>query len=227
MTPRLHKPAHSDLLITAITLALILLWDASGLDLTMARLVAGPTGFPWRDPWLTRVLLHEGGRVLAWLVFALLLLNVWRPLIAGLSKAERMRWLLVTLVCVVAVPALKRISLTSCPWDLAEFGGVALHVSHWRLGVGDGGPGHCFPSGHAVSAFGFMFGWFALREHRPLLARCWLAGVMVIGLLYGATQFVRGAHYVSHSLWTGWICWALCVLASALWLRTPATARES
>ena len=40
--------------------------------------------------------------------------------------------------------------------ELAEFGGVAQHVSHWSLGVLDGGPGHCFPSGHASSAFAFF-----------------------------------------------------------------------
>jgi membrane-associated PAP2 superfamily phosphatase len=227
MTSSLRKPWHSDLLITAFTLALLLVWDVSGLDLAMTRLVAGPDGFPWRDPWITRVLLHEGGRIFAWLVFALLLLNVWRPLITGLSKADRVRWLLVTLLCVLAVPALKRISATSCPWDLAEFGGVALHVSHWRFGVGDGGPGHCFPSGHAVSAFGFFAGWFALRGHRPKVATYWLVAVMALGLLFGATQFLRGAHYVSHSLWTGWLCWALCVLVYTPKRRAVATTTES
>ena len=38
-------------------------------------------------------------------------------------------------LCVLAVPALKQISTTSCPWDLAEFGGVARYASHWALGV--------------------------------------------------------------------------------------------
>jgi membrane-associated PAP2 superfamily phosphatase len=25
---------------------------------------------------------------------------------------------------------------------------------------------------------------------------------------------MRGAHYLSHSLWTAWVCWAVCVLAT-------------
>jgi membrane-associated PAP2 superfamily phosphatase len=220
----LRQSWRADLPITAFTLFLLLAWDFSGLDMPITRLVAGPDGFAWREPWLTRVLLHEGGRMLAWLLFALLAVNVWRPLVKGPSKPERLRWLLVTLLCVLAVPAMKRFSATSCPWDLAEFGGVALHVSHWRFGVGDGGPGHCFPSGHAVSAFGFFAGWFALRPHRPRLARYWLAGVITLGLLFGTTQFVRGAHYVSHSLWTAWLCWVLCVLAYTPTLRSKAPA---
>ena len=75
------------------------------------------------------------------------------------------------LLCVLVVPALKRLSSTSCPWDLALFGGVARHLSHWRWGVADGGAGHCFPSGHAVAAFAFISGWFALRSHDPRAAR--------------------------------------------------------
>jgi membrane-associated PAP2 superfamily phosphatase len=114
------------------------------------------------------------------------------------------------------VPALKQLSRTSCPWDLAAFGGVASYVPHWYFGVSDGGPGHCFPSGHAASAFSFLPGWFVLRHHRPRLARWCLAGIITLGLLLGGGQLVRGAHYVSHTLWTAWICWACCVLAFAI-----------
>ncbi len=38
--------------------------------------------------------------------------------------------------------------------------------------------------------------------HTPLLA----------GLLLGAAQQLRGAHFMSHTLWTGWICWSVAVL---------------
>ena len=58
-------------------------------------------------------------------------------------------WVLVG--CLLAVAALKRHSPTSCPWSLQEFGGHAVYLSHWRWRP-DGGPGHCFPSGHASGA---------------------------------------------------------------------------
>jgi membrane-associated PAP2 superfamily phosphatase len=218
---RAQAPASSlpqwqlDLLVTGIALALVLAWDAVGLDLKITRLFAGPAGFAWRDAWLTRSLLHEGGRILAWLGLILLVFNVWRPLIAGPTQAQRWQWALVTLSCAVLVPALKRFSTTSCPWDLAEFGGVANFVSHWQWRLSDGGPGHCFPSGHAVSAFGFLPGWFVLRRSRPRLAQGWLAVVLLLGLLFGGGQLVRGAHHVSHTLWTAWICWAWSALVFA------------
>lgn len=200
---------HADLRATAISLLLVLAWDASGLDHAAAQAVAGAAGFAWRDHVLTRHLLHDGGRLLAALVLALLALNVWRPVFAPVPRTERAAWLGVTVLCVLAVPALKQLSLTSCPWDLAEFGGVARYVSHWQLGIGDGGPGRCFPSGHATAAFAFFGGWFVLRDTHPRRARRWLAAVLAAGALFGTGQFLRGAHFPSHTLWSAWLCWAL------------------
>ena len=88
-----------------------------------------------------------------------------------------------------------------------------LHVSHWAWGVFDGGAGHCFPSGHAAGAFCFLSGYFLLRAHRPRLARVWLAGTLLAGVLFGLAQTLRGAHYPSHTLWSAWLCAALCVAA--------------
>jgi membrane-associated PAP2 superfamily phosphatase len=212
-----------DALITLALLALLLAWDASGLDLAVARGWGGPAGFAWRDRWLTATLLHDGGRVLAGVVLLALAVHALRPLGGALTAAERWRWLAVTLAALLLVPLIKRASLTSCPWELAEFGGAAHYVSHWALGIADGGPGHCFPSGHATSAFAFLGGWFALRERHPAAARLWLATVVAFGVLLGAAQTVRGAHYPSHTLWTGWLCWTLAWLASLPW-RQPAAA---
>ena len=211
---------HSDWLISGVLLAFVVMWDTSGLDLAAVRWFGGASGFPLRNHWLTSSLLHEGGRVLAWAMLAMLAVNVWRPLVAGPTRTQRWQWLLITMFCLVAVPALKRASSTSCPWDLAEFGGTAVYLSHWQWGVADGGPGHCFPSGHAASAFGFLWGWFALRRTRPALARAWLATVVGLGVVFGFAQLVRGAHYPSHTLWTAWFCWTICAALTSLQMRT-------
>ncbi len=71
----------------------------------------------------------------------------------------------------------------------------------------DGGPGGCFPAGHASAAFAYAGGWFAWRRAAPALARRWLFGALAAGLLLGVAQQMRGAHYMSHTLWTAWICW--------------------
>lgn len=208
-----------DLAWLAAGLGLLLVWDLAGADLAVTRLFGTAAGFPLREAWWTSVLLHEGGRRLAWVVLLVLVAGIWWPLppLAGLARRERVGWVLVTLAAVLLVPAIKRVSLTSCPWDLAEFGGVAQHVSHWRWGVGDGGAGHCFPSGHAAGAFCFLSGYFVLRDDHPGLALGWLAGVLLLGALFGLAQLARGAHYPSHTLWSAWFCWVICLAGQRAW----------
>lgn len=213
-----------DLAITAAGLLLLLAWDFSGLDLAAARLFGTASGFPARDTfWASRVL-HDGGRLLAWVVLALLVVAALRTPVQGVpgrpSRAERWRWIAVMLLAIVAVPAIKRFSLTSCPWDLSIFGGTAQYVSHWRFGIADGGGGRCFPSGHAVAAFGFLGLYFLWRPHDARVARAWLAAVLLVGLLFGSAQLARGAHYPSHTLWSAWLCWVICVAAAQWRLRS-------
>jgi membrane-associated PAP2 superfamily phosphatase len=93
-------------------------------------------------------------------------------------------------------------------------------VPHWLPGVADGGPGHCFPSGHAVAAFAFFGLYFLWRPHRPRLAAATAAATLIIGLAFGWAQLARGAHYLSHTLWSAWLCWAVNYAAAAI--RRPA-----
>jgi membrane-associated PAP2 superfamily phosphatase len=80
-------------------------------------------------------------------------------------------------------------------------------VSHWALGLADGGPGHCFPAGHASTGFAFVAGYFGLVKRLPTLARRWLWAAVVGGAVLGVAQQLRGAHFMSHTLWTAWLCW--------------------
>lgn len=218
-TRRLAQALRRDIAVTLGALLALLAWDASGADLAAARLFGSARGFAWRDSFWTSTLLHDGGRIAAWALLALLVVAALRAgagTAGAPGRATRWRWLAVVLLGVIAVPALKRMSLTSCPWDLAEFGGVAHYVSHWARGAGDGGGGHCFPSGHAVAAFAFFGLYFQWRDLNPARARAWLLGVLAAGLAFGGAQLVRGAHYPSHTLWTAWLCWTLCAAAAAL-----------
>jgi membrane-associated PAP2 superfamily phosphatase len=205
-----------DVLITLFALWAVVLWEASGLDLPLLRLFGSQAGFPWRDAWVTRAVLHDGGRWLAGPALLVLAWDAWRPWRAGPSRAERTCWLLVVVASLLLLPGLKRFSATSCPWDLAEFGGAFAYVPHWLPGVADGGPGHCFPSGHAVAAFGFFGVYFLWRPWRPAFAAFMLAVVLLAGAAFGWAQMVRGAHFASHVLWSAWACWATAVIVDLM-----------
>jgi membrane-associated PAP2 superfamily phosphatase len=206
----------------ALGLCALLLWDASGLDLPLARAFGGGSGFPLRDDRVLRLVLHDGAKFLAWLLAVLLCLGLVWPVgpLRQLPFARRLQLVVSALLAWAIVALLKASSHTSCPWDLHDFGGVARYMSHWQgWQHDDGGGGRCFPAGHATTGFAFVGGFFALREQWPQLARRWLVTALGAGLVLGLAQQLRGAHFMSHTLWTGWICWM------AAWLSDPLFAR--
>ena len=213
-----RSAAVRPLALTLVSLVLLLAWDAAGYDLPLSRMVGTPMGFPLRDDWILVQVMHEGAKALSWLMVGALVVGIrwpWGPL-RRLPTRDRVQFAGSVLACVLAVSVVKHASATSCPWDLQVFGGVARYVSHWTWGVHDGGPGGCFPAGHASAALAYLSGYFAFRRSFPGLARAWLVGAMGAGLLLGVGQQLRGAHYMSHTLWTAWICWATAYSIDAL-----------
>jgi len=211
---QISRSTATHLFWTLLALALLVLWDAGGLDLALARSSANASGFPLRDNWFLSNVMHEDARRAAWIPALWLMVGVFKPtgVLRRLSRSQRVQWLGTTLLALAAISLLKHISHTSCPWDLSEFGGHADWVSHWASGVLDGGPGRCFPAGHASAAFAFVSGYFVLRRRFRAQAWAWLTAALALGLLLGVAQQLRGAHFMSHTLWTGWICWTVAWL---------------
>ena len=224
--PHSHVPSsfsrhclRTTLAWTLGVLVCLLAWDALGQDRALAHAFGTGSGFPMREHWLFSQVLHEGARRVGWLLMLVVALGVWWPigLLRRIDLGERLQLAISVLVALGVVSSLKSLNATSCPWDLAEFGGVARYASHWALGVVDGGGGRCFPADHASAGFAFVGGYFALRHRQPRAARLWLAASLAAGMILGGAQQVRGAHFMSHTLWTGWLCWTtgwLCDLTA-------------
>lgn len=228
LSPRTSEPAQSatyyrPALWTLLLFALFATWDRSSLDLVLARWFGTANGFPLRDHWLWSTVLHQGARRVAWAFQFVLLLAIWWPFgaLRRISRRQRAHMFLAAMLSLLAISTLKNMNTTSCPWDLSEFGGAARYVSHWTWGIGDGGVGRCFPAGHASAAFCFLPGYFWLREKAPREAKIWLIATLVAGFTIGLAQQVRGAHYLSHTLWTGWMCWIIAALCHGLLERRP------
>lgn len=203
----------ADVCVLAVALLALLAWEASGLDLALIRMVGDAGGFAARDAWIARSLLHDAVRWISAACVVALACDVLRASQTGAPRAQKAYWLAIVLATLVAIPLLKRLTATSCPWDLAEFGGVAAYVPHWRFGITDGGPGHCFPAGHPVAAFAFVGLYYRWRASRPRLARLLLALVLCTGAMLGWAQMARGAHFASHTLWSAWLAAAMAVAA--------------
>jgi membrane-associated PAP2 superfamily phosphatase len=209
--------------VTAGLLALLLMWELSGLDIPLARLSGGLDGFALREDWLLTTVFHQGGRHLSWALALALCLGVWWPWgwLSRLNLRQRLQLAVGTLAAVLCVALVKSLSFTSCPWDLSDFGGLAHYVPHWAgFTTPDGGVGRCFPAGHASAAFAFISGYFVFREPAPAVARWWLALVLVAGFGLGAAQQIRGAHFMSHTLWSGMLCWLVAWAVDLTWHHT-------
>jgi membrane-associated PAP2 superfamily phosphatase len=217
------SPARRLGLATWVTLLCLLAWDFSGGDMGIMQVLADSSGFKLRDNWWLETILHTRAKQLAIVVYLVLVVMVWWPpkVLRQLSRWQRSEIVVGITLGLITISTLKSLSLTSCPWELKAFGGQATHVSHWLYSTADGGSGRCFPGGHVSSAFAFLalaLPWLASdsASQRQTGLRILLI-VLGAGLLLGVTQTLRGAHFPSHTLWTGFICWSVVLTNHFLW----------
>ncbi len=64
-----------------------------------------------------------------------------------------------------------------------------------------------------------MAAYFGLRQSGAPSARTWLACALLAGLVLGLSQQMRGAHFMSHTLWTAWLSWSVGWLSHGLFSR--------
>ncbi len=199
--------------------AVLALATTGRADLWLADLIYDWGGGAWslRDGFLTEHVLHRAGRDLsaaAWL----LALAAWALACArqGLRHLRMpLAYLLVaTLLSTLLVAWIKSWSNVDCPWDLMRYGGSRPYLGLLDQRSPGTGRGACFPAGHASGGYAWMASYFFLSAVRPRWRRLGLAAGIGLGLLFGVGQQLRGAHFLSHDLWTAAICWATAALLS-------------
>jgi membrane-associated PAP2 superfamily phosphatase len=197
-----------------------LVWDILGQDRWVASHFVNAQGFIYRNHPLWAKAAYSLQVGLSWLGFIALIILAIKPWGGWQALSRQERWWLIVIVALnfVMVSVIKRLSDTSCPWFLAEFGGIpgVTWVSHWNLWLRDAGPGRCFPSGHASAAFGFFAVAVFLSAFHRVKARAVFLFIIVLGIWTSMTQIMRGAHFVSHCLWTAWLCLSLSLIGHKL-----------
>jgi membrane-associated PAP2 superfamily phosphatase len=209
-------------ILAVCAIVIVLLGAVTDIDMRLAHAMAGngPVAFPLRDAWFADTFNHKYVKTLTILLGVCIVLPAafdwWRPR-AGWSARFRLRLRVVALSALI-VPAvislLKRISYSHCPWDLTEFGGAQAYVRLLEPVIGGVPYGHCMPAGHASSELWLVsLAVFWLPEHPRKAA---LAGglLLLAGFGIGWIQQLRGAHFLTHTLWTMWIS---CALIVAIW----------
>jgi membrane-associated PAP2 superfamily phosphatase len=202
--------ARSVLLLFAVAACL---FATTHLDLVIARSLffdGSSAGWIGADSWLVNEAIHTGGR---WAVrgVACLALTLW---IASFLFASLRNWrrpagyfLCAIVLTIGGVGLLKAVTNVDCPWDLSDFGGQFPHVDLFAPRP-DGLPrARCFPAAHASSGYAFTALYFLAHERSRTLARIGLAIGLLLGLIFGVAQQSRGAHFLSHDLWSAFLAW--------------------
>lgn len=193
-------------------IVLALLFEKTGLDLAVSDRFYDFQAGQWsaRDSWWAEHLIHRGGRKLillialaslaAWgLSFLLKKLRPWRRGALYLALAIGLGTGLVALG--------KATTNRHCPWDYDRYGGPVPYVRLFEPNAPGCKEGNCFPAGHASGGFSLMSGYFIFYGRNRRAAQGSLALGLALGALFGFAQVARGAHFVSHNVWTAAACW--------------------
>ncbi|CAN7484110.1 phosphatase PAP2 family protein [Pseudoduganella sp. LjRoot289] len=222
----------------ALSAAIIVLLGMGTVDLLLADWMFDfhIHEFPWQHAWLTEHFSHGTLKTVLTLLATLpVAACAWDSLPDRLRHGRalpawwRLRLRLLSL-CVLLVPAitslLKRASVSHCPWELERYGGyqpyyrLLEHVPGWVEA------GHCLPGGHASSALwlvGLAVFWL---PHDPRKAADVGLAALAFGAVVGWMQQMRGAHFLTHTLWTMWIACAVLTALLAAHTRFRAARRS-
>lgn len=159
-------------------------------------------GFPLRDAWALAELNHRWVKNLLIGAYVLMLLQWLASFKYAPFKAQRFElgyFFFSAMLCTAAVGILKSQSAHACPWSMTA---AVPHGFLWQFSAEKG---HCFPGGHASTGFALMSGYFAYRLSQPKKAYFYLFSGLILGFAMGWAQMMRGAHFLSHNLWTAWV----------------------
>jgi len=171
---------------------------------------ANTQSWPFRDHWLFDRVIHGWGRrfdmgiALMWL---LVFFSAFFFAPVRKFKKNLIYFLLATAAGPLIVGAGKQLTHIYTPWDLTLFSGTLPYIRVFDS-VPSGLPvGEAFPAGHAAGGYAFFSLYFVLRVLAPSYKKAGFVFGLMLGLIFGIGQQVRGAHFPSHDLFTMAICW--------------------
>jgi membrane-associated PAP2 superfamily phosphatase len=194
-------------------IVLVIVGEWFTVDLWLARHLYQLEGGQWslKNDWLFSVILHDHARkLLVMFALSVLILALSSLKISKLKCWKKHLWFL--FLALITPPILvaigKTITHMDCPWSLSEFGGSNPYFGLFENHPGIWNYGKCFPAGHASGGYSLIALYFFFLQVRPKWKKYGLYLGLFTGLVFGIVQQLRGAHFVSHDLWSLAICWA-------------------
>lgn len=215
---------HLWLPLACVLLASALLMGAGG-DQWIADVLYRMEGGQWllKEHWFTSGVVHRAGK---WLSTAagvgvlLMAVAAWFT-----PRMRAVRWPLTYLAASIAlsttlVSLLKSWTAMDCPWDLSRYGGTQAMIGLFESRHGMAASG-CFPAGHASAGYAWVALYFCALSLRPAWRFTGLFTGLAAGLIFGIAQQLRGAHFLSHDLWSLAVCWVSALALYCVMLARP------
>jgi membrane-associated PAP2 superfamily phosphatase len=221
---------RSLLLLAFCAVLLVVLGRYTTIDLALADRTfdSAVRDFPLRQTWFASVLMHQWVKWLLigiGLLFSLSFVKTFLPKEKARARGQdpiRQRRLGIVVLSFMLVPltvsVLKSLSSQHCPWDLERYGGYAPYVRIFESLPAGVHAGQCFPAGHASSGLWLISLAVFWLPHLPRKAFAVFLLALVPGLALGWVQQLRGAHFLSHTLWSAWIAVLLVLVLTRLLL---------
>ncbi|MGY4877226.1 phosphatase PAP2 family protein [Vreelandella aquamarina] len=189
------------------------------IDFMVADWLYQAQGNAWllKDSFIAQAVIHQGGKNLS--VFLGLLTLIILITSFFWQRLSAWRWpllylFLATLLSTLTVSIIKQLISMECPWDLTRYGGPVGFISLLEARPPYLPDSACFPSGHASAGYAWISLYYFFLLTRPSLRWLGLGIAILLGLTFGITQQLRGAHFLSHDLWTIMICWTISFMLS-------------
>jgi membrane-associated PAP2 superfamily phosphatase len=201
------KSQKLDFIIPSILLiGFMFLFHQTHLDEWLAgHFYSRPTSWMYRNNFILEKVLHKGGVIFSSTILAIVAgywLYLWK--VQGDVKIrDYLAFIFVaSVLTIITVFFLKRWTTLPCPWDAQAFGGDRSPLALWQMFSSGLPKGKCFPAGHSSGGYGLIsvyFGYtfiYGVRNFKTLIPG------LLIGITFGITQQMRGAHFLSHDLAT-------------------------
>lgn len=179
--------------------------------------------WPYRDHWLLQDIIHKKGRNLIYAAGTVMLVCLLISCTSASKLAAHRKALAFLVISGVAGPLvityLKSRTHIYCPWDLSLYNGNKPHIHLFDSISATLGVGHCFPAGHSSLGYTLVNLYFFCLIVKPAYKFYGLAIGLLTGSIFAAAQEIRGAHFLSHDLFTLAICWFSTTLIFFIFFR--------
>jgi len=173
-----------------------------------------------KDDPLPRLFFYTGAKR-AVIVFGLLTLIAFGLSFKRSALVPYRQRLLMVALSLILVPTIvagsKNITNVHCPWATDRYGGDQPYVKvleHYPPGDYPRRVGKCFPAGHPTGGFALMSLFFVFSTAKS--QRRALALGLTTGWIMGGFQMLKGAHFLSHVIFSMIASWM--VILGVHWL---------